>query len=209
MSQRYVALLDTGFPQTFIRRHVLDHMLGNGVYLIRAGGWNAPSSSGCRFGWARAPRGKCCLGWASAPHGKCCLGWVPFTSADYCDFRTHGPSMRIDDLCAPSGRFVARVSASVTTAATPAPTASSVPTVPIPSDRDCAEAVGTPPSQIPPPLGDTPPVPARLDTDGDAAELQFADSVARFSHDARTAGGTDVPHGNALHHPRPAVGPAG
>ena len=27
MSQRYVALLDTVFPQTFIRRHVLDRML--------------------------------------------------------------------------------------------------------------------------------------------------------------------------------------
>ena len=43
------------------------------------------------------------------------LGGLPFTSADYCDFRTHGPHMRIDDLSAPSGRFVARVSASVTT----------------------------------------------------------------------------------------------
>ena len=43
------------------------------------------------------------------------LGGLPFTSADYCDFRTHGPHMRIDDLSAPSGRFVARVSASVAT----------------------------------------------------------------------------------------------
>ena len=43
------------------------------------------------------------------------LGGLPFTSADYCDFRTHGPRMRIDDLSAPSGRFVASVSASVTT----------------------------------------------------------------------------------------------
>ena len=40
---------------------------------------------------------------------------LPFTSTDYCDFRTHGSHMRIDDLSAPSGRFVARVSASVTT----------------------------------------------------------------------------------------------
>ena len=40
------------------------------------------------------------------------LGGLPFTSADYCDFRTHGPHMRIDDLSAPSGRLVARVSAS-------------------------------------------------------------------------------------------------
>ena len=43
------------------------------------------------------------------------LGGLPFTSTDYCDFRTHGPHMRIDDLSAPSGRFVARVSASVAT----------------------------------------------------------------------------------------------
>ena len=33
-----------------------------------------------------------------------------------------------------------------------------------------------------PPLGDTPPVPAKLDALGDAAKLQFADSVARYSH---------------------------
>ena len=32
MSQRYVALLDTGFPQTFIRRDVLDRMLLVAVY---------------------------------------------------------------------------------------------------------------------------------------------------------------------------------
>ena len=43
------------------------------------------------------------------------LGGLPFTSADYGDFLTHGPHMRIDDLSAPPGRFVARVSASVTT----------------------------------------------------------------------------------------------
>ena len=43
------------------------------------------------------------------------LGGLHFISADCCDFRTHGPHMRIDDLSAPSGRFVARVSASVTT----------------------------------------------------------------------------------------------
>ena len=43
------------------------------------------------------------------------LGGLRFTSADYCDFRTHGPHMRIDDLSAPSGRFFDRVSASVAT----------------------------------------------------------------------------------------------
>ena len=43
------------------------------------------------------------------------LGGFPFTSADYCDFRTHGQYMRIDDHSTPSGRFVARVSPSVAT----------------------------------------------------------------------------------------------
>ena len=68
------------------------------------------------------------------------------------------------------------------TAATPAPAASSVPTVPIPSDRVGAEPVGTPLLRLTPPLGDTPPAPANLDALGDAAILQFDDSVARFSH---------------------------
>ena len=68
------------------------------------------------------------------------------------------------------------------TAATPAPAASSVPTVPIPSDRDRAEPVETPPLRLTPPLGDTPPAPAKLDALGDADKLQFADSVARYSH---------------------------
>ena len=66
------------------------------------------------------------------------------------------------------------------TAATPAPAASSVPTVPIPSDRVGAEPVGTPLLRLTPPLGDTPPAPANLDALGDAAKLQFDDSVARF-----------------------------
>ena len=246
------------------------------------------------------------------------LGGLPFTSADYCDFRTHGPRLRIDDPSAPSGRFVARVSTPVSAidrcpgrgrslpaadnafasvfavptrvgegsaeapaAATPVtqptpsmsptqgsdsvepkgqpasapappgapvaplpkpfsdristrtrrrtataagveppavdygfgpggaprpsasraniaprvprpqpgpptataltPATSAVPTVPIPSDRGCAEAVGTPLLRLPPPLGDTSPAPARLDADGDAAEMQFTDSVARYS----------------------------
>ena len=43
------------------------------------------------------------------------LGGLPFTSADFCDFRTHGPRMRIDDLSGPSGGFVVRVSVSVAT----------------------------------------------------------------------------------------------
>ena len=43
------------------------------------------------------------------------LGGLRFTSAHFCDFRTHGPRMRIDDISAPSERFVALVSDSVAT----------------------------------------------------------------------------------------------
>ena len=67
------------------------------------------------------------------------------------------------------------------TAAIPAPAASSVP-MPIPSDHDRADPVGTPLLWLTPPLGDTPPAPAKLDALGEAAELQFADSVKRYSH---------------------------
>ena len=42
-------------------------------------------------------------------------GRLPFNSSHFTDFRTHGQRMRIDDLFASLGRFVARVSASVTT----------------------------------------------------------------------------------------------
>ena len=43
------------------------------------------------------------------------LGGLHFASSDFCNFRVHGPPMRIDDLSTPSERFVARVSAAVTT----------------------------------------------------------------------------------------------
>ena len=66
--------------------------------------------------------------------------------------------------------------------ATPASVASSVPTMSIPSDRDRAEPVGTPLLRLSPELGDTAPAPAKLDVLDDAAELQFADSVVRYSH---------------------------
>ena len=46
---------------------------------------------------------------------RAALGEIPFASSDFCDFRAHGPRMRIDDLSAPSGRFIARVTAAVTT----------------------------------------------------------------------------------------------
>ena len=44
------------------------------------------------------------------------LGGLLFASSDFCDFRARGPCMKIDDLSAPTGRFVTRVSAAVTTA---------------------------------------------------------------------------------------------
>ena len=43
------------------------------------------------------------------------MGGLPFASSDRCDFRAHGPRMRIDNLFAPSGRFVTRVTAAVAT----------------------------------------------------------------------------------------------
>ena len=43
------------------------------------------------------------------------LGGLPFTSADFYDFHTHGPRTKVDDLSTPSGRFVARVCAFVAT----------------------------------------------------------------------------------------------
>ena len=96
------------------------------------------------------------------------------------------------------------------TAAAPTPADSPVPTVPIPSDRDLAKPVGTPLLRLTPPPGDTPTAPAKLDALGDAAELQFADSVARYSHaDWEREQQTErTCHRNALHHYRPAVGPA-
>ena len=68
-------------------------------------------------------------------------------------------------------------------AATPALADSPVRTVPLPSDRDHAEPMRTPFLRLTPCSGDTPTAPARLDALGDVAELRFADSVARYSHD--------------------------
>ena len=42
--------------------------------------------------------------------------------------------------------------------------------------------MGTRLLRLPPLLGDTPPAPAKLDAAGNAAESQFDDSVARYSH---------------------------
>ena len=56
------------------------------------------------------------------------------------------------------------------TAATPAPAAWPVPTVPLPSDHDRAEPVGTPLLRHPPPPGDTPTASTKLDALGNATE---------------------------------------
>ena len=100
-------LLDTGSPQTFIRRNVFGRMLlvAAYTYLIRAGGLNAPSSPIPGVG----------LGGLLPRTERAVFGELRFTSADYCDYCTHGPHIRIDVLSAPSGRFVAHVSASVAT----------------------------------------------------------------------------------------------
>ena len=58
MSQRYVALLDTVFPQTFIRRHVLDRMLLVAVdTLYGLEGGTLPPRPGVGFGLFRTPTG--------------------------------------------------------------------------------------------------------------------------------------------------------
>ena len=85
--------------------HLGSYAFGSGIYLIRAGGLNSPSSPIPGVG----------LGGLVPRTESAVLGGLPFTSADYCYFRTHGPHMRIDDLSAPSGIFVARVSAFVAT----------------------------------------------------------------------------------------------
>ena len=63
----------------------------------------------------------CRLGWANAPHPKPCLGWALFHLCRFfCNFRAHGPRMRLGGLPATSRRFVAPVSASDPTVDSPA-----------------------------------------------------------------------------------------
>ena len=72
----------------------------------------------------------------------------------------------------------------------PAPPAAATPTladplartVPLPSDHDHAEPMGTLLLRLTPSPGDTPTALTRSDALDDAAELRFADSVARYSH---------------------------
>ena len=63
----------------------------------------------------RRPLALVWVGWCPAPKVPFWVGYLPSTSSDFRNFRTHGPRMRIGNLSAPSGRFVARVSASVVT----------------------------------------------------------------------------------------------
>ena len=64
----------------------------------------------------------------------------------------------------------------------PTPAASPVPTIPIPSDHDRAEPVGTPLLGLPPPTGAPPVATTDVDTLRAAAEFQFGGSGARYSH---------------------------
>ena len=73
----------------------------------------------------------------------------------------------------------------------PAPPAAATPTladppvrsVPLPSDHNYAESMGTPLLRLTPSPSDTPTASTRSDALDDADELRFADSVARYSHD--------------------------
>ena len=69
-----------------------------GVYLIRATGHAAPGQTTPGVG----------LGELVPPSENVALGGLPLTSEDLTDFRKHGPRMRIDNLDAPAGEFVAR-----------------------------------------------------------------------------------------------------
>ena len=49
------------------------------------------------------------LGWLVLQPDSAFFGGLPLTSTVFCDFRAHGPRMRINDVSAPTGKFVARV----------------------------------------------------------------------------------------------------
>ena len=73
------------------------------IFLIRACGLRTLSSPTPGVGFE----------WAGARSDNAVLRGLPFTSSDVRDFRARGPRMEIDDLSAPLGIFVARLSASV------------------------------------------------------------------------------------------------
>ena len=68
----------------------------------------------------------------------------------------------------------------------PAPAPSPAPTVPIPSGHDRTEPVGIPLLRLPPPHDVPSATTADLDALSAAAELQFGDSAACYSHADRT-----------------------
>ena len=76
-----------------------------GVFLIRACGLRIRSSLIPGVGLS-----------GLVPHPESAVsGGLPFASSDFRVFRAHGQRIRTDDVSAPSGRFVARVAAAVTT----------------------------------------------------------------------------------------------
>ena len=80
-------------------------MNDGGIFLIRACGLRTRSSRIPSVGLS-----------GLVPHPESAvLGGLPFTSWDFRDFRARGSRMRIGDLSAPSRKFVARVTAAVTT----------------------------------------------------------------------------------------------
>ena len=101
-------------------------------------------------------------------------------AVDYC-FRPGGPPR-------PSSRRVTipprarRPRPAPPAAATPTLADPPARTIPLSSDYDHAEPMGTPLLQLTPSPGDTPAAPTRSDALDDAAELRFVDSVARYSH---------------------------
>ena len=79
---------------------------GGGIFLMRACGLRTRLHGPPVLAW---------VGWCPAPRARFWVG-SRFASSDFRHFRAHGSRMRIGDLSVPAGRFVARVSAAVTTA---------------------------------------------------------------------------------------------
>ena len=80
----------------------------SGIFLIWACGFRIRSSPNPGVGvGGMVPRPEIAV-WDGLPFASSDFG-------DFRDFRVHGPRMRIDDVSAPSGRFIARVPATVTT----------------------------------------------------------------------------------------------
>ena len=94
----------------------LNPLEDGGIYLIRVSGLNTSSLPipGVVSGGLVPRTERAGLSGLVPLIESAVLGEIPLTSTDCCDFRTHGPRMKVDDLCGISRSFVARVSASVT-----------------------------------------------------------------------------------------------